>query len=531
MINYWPLLGIALVVLGFALRFNPLLVVAVAAIVTGLLRRMPFLKVLATLGHGFNENRYVTDHLHRPAGDRPARTLRAAAAGADADRRDARRDRRAAADLYLGFRQIFAALGLTSVAGHAQTVRPLVAPMAIAAAEKQHGELDEATSERVKAMSAATDNVGLFFGEDIFLAIASILLIQGVAGKLRIQLTPFQLSVWAIPTAICAFLIHGARLLLLDRRAAERRPSDQPPLALRPRRRRLRRLRDRQRARRDQPQALGQCRFLGACSRSASGLAIFLGDIGNGLLVLALVAIAGIHLLGRGIEGIDHRRAARSAFPSATATSCSCPALVIPFTAFVGTLVVQLHAAQGQRPDRSEGGHAGAARLRRDHRADRLLRLAPSAGRSPPSMKAAGSMNRSAGPRCLPQMLASLGAVFAAAGVGTTIGAMASAIIPHGQHLPRRAAVRARHGRVHDDHGQRFRRFPGDGGGDRRSDPHPPGRRQSGGDRRGRDAVGLLRDADDPDGRQLQHRPGRAARAEGSIWRDPGADPDGDPAC
>ena len=37
--NYWPLLGIALVVIGFALRFNPLLVVAVAAIVTGLLGR------------------------------------------------------------------------------------------------------------------------------------------------------------------------------------------------------------------------------------------------------------------------------------------------------------------------------------------------------------------------------------------------------------------------------------------------------------------------------------------------------------
>ena len=27
--NYWPLLGIALVVVGFALRFNPLLVVVV----------------------------------------------------------------------------------------------------------------------------------------------------------------------------------------------------------------------------------------------------------------------------------------------------------------------------------------------------------------------------------------------------------------------------------------------------------------------------------------------------------------------
>jgi uncharacterized membrane protein len=95
--------------------------------------------------------------------------------------------------------------------------------MAIAAAEKQHGKLDESTVERVKAMSAATDNVGLFFGEDIFLAIASILLIQGSLASFGIQLTPFQLSVWAIPSAICAFLIHGARLLLLDRRLGRRR--------------------------------------------------------------------------------------------------------------------------------------------------------------------------------------------------------------------------------------------------------------------------------------------------------------------
>src|SRR4051794_18346017 len=60
MIDHWPLLGIALGVVGFALRFNPLLVVAVAGVVTGLLGGMDFPKVLGTLGHGFNENRYVT---------------------------------------------------------------------------------------------------------------------------------------------------------------------------------------------------------------------------------------------------------------------------------------------------------------------------------------------------------------------------------------------------------------------------------------------------------------------------------------
>jgi uncharacterized membrane protein len=217
-IYYWPLLGIALVVIGFALRFNPLLVVFVSAVVTGLLAGMPFLKVLGAIGKGFNDNRNVTliyivlpviGLLERYGLQQQAKAL-------------IRQMRRATVGrllvVYLGFRQIFAALGLTTVAGHAQTVRPLVAPMALAAAEKEHGPLDEDTTERVKAMSAATDNVGVFFGEDIFLAVSSILLIQGALAGFGIQLTPFQLSVWAIPTAICAFVIHGARLLMFDRR-------------------------------------------------------------------------------------------------------------------------------------------------------------------------------------------------------------------------------------------------------------------------------------------------------------------------
>jgi uncharacterized membrane protein len=222
-INYWPLLGIALVVLGFALRFNPLLVVAVSAIATGLLAGMPFLMVLGTLGHAFNENRYVSilwivlpviGLLERYGLQERARALIAKMQRATVGR---------LLIVYMLLRQLLASVGLTSVMGHPQTVRPLLAPMAIAAAEKEHGELDGGTAEHVKAMAAATDNVGLFFGEDIFLAIASILLIQGALAGFGIQLTPFQLSVWAIPTAICAFLIHGTRLLLLERHLRRRR--------------------------------------------------------------------------------------------------------------------------------------------------------------------------------------------------------------------------------------------------------------------------------------------------------------------
>ena len=218
MINYWPLLGIALVVLGFALKFNPLLVVASAAIITGLLGHMTFLSLLKSLGHGFNENRYVTiiyiilpviGLLERYGLQERARALITNMRGATSG---------LLLILYLGFRQILSAFGLTSVAGQAQTVRPLVAPMAVAAAQKQAGELDEAMVDHVKAMAAATDNVGLFFGEDIFLAVASILLIQGALAGFGIALTPFELSIWAIPSAIAAFFIHGARLLLLDRK-------------------------------------------------------------------------------------------------------------------------------------------------------------------------------------------------------------------------------------------------------------------------------------------------------------------------
>ena len=176
--SYWPLLGILLVVLGFALRMNPMLVVTGSAIVTGLLGGMDLVKVISTFGKAFNDNRIIAivwivlpviGLLERyglqQQSARVIRSIKAATVGR-------------LLLLYLLVRQGTAALGLTTIAGHPQTVRPLVVPMALAAAEEQHGEVDEETTEKVKAYSAATDNVGLFFGEDIFIAIGSIVLIQ-----------------------------------------------------------------------------------------------------------------------------------------------------------------------------------------------------------------------------------------------------------------------------------------------------------------------------------------------------------------
>lgn len=213
--------GIAIIVLGFMARLNPLLVVTIAALATGIAAGLDPVAVVSAFGKAFNDNRYVSvvwivlpviGLLERYGLQQRARTLIAGLKGATVGR---------LLIIYLIVRQIAAALGLTSIAGHAQTVRPLVAPMAEAAAEAQ-GAGDAETREEVKAMAAATDNVGLFFGEDIFIAIASILLIKGTFETYGIILAPLELSVWAIPTAIAALLIHGARLMLLDRRLGAR---------------------------------------------------------------------------------------------------------------------------------------------------------------------------------------------------------------------------------------------------------------------------------------------------------------------
>lgn len=212
------LLGVLVVILGFATRRNPLLVVGVAGIATGLLAKLSPQEILAAFGDGFASSRSVTIFvitlpviglLERNGLQEQARTLIGRLGKLTTGRFLA---------LYLLLRQLTAALGLTSIGGPAQSVRPMVAPMAEGAAERRHGPLPEGVRERVRSYSASADTVGLFFGEDCFLAIGSILLITGfVNTTYHTHLEPLQLALWAIPTAVCAFLIHGFRLLRLDR--------------------------------------------------------------------------------------------------------------------------------------------------------------------------------------------------------------------------------------------------------------------------------------------------------------------------
>lgn len=216
------LLGVGVIVVGFALRLNPLFVVTVAAFTSGLLAHMSPLQVLAAFGHAFNENRYVSAaYLVLPL----VGTLERAGLREQAGRLIARLKGVSAGRLligYMAFRQLTTAIGLMPIAGQAQTIRPLVAPMAEAAAEGRARDLrldppTEATRLAIRAMAAATDNVAVFFSEDVFVAIGSVLLMVGFLTSAGIVMEPLRLSMWAIPAALAAFAIHAVRLILFDR--------------------------------------------------------------------------------------------------------------------------------------------------------------------------------------------------------------------------------------------------------------------------------------------------------------------------
>lgn len=222
------LVGILIVVAGFALRTNPLPTILVGAVATGVaaaissgvpVQDLPqaALDTLARFGAAFNDNRFfhitwlilpLIGLLERSGLQDKAKALITRSGAATAGR---------VLLSYLAVRQATSALGLTSLGGHPQMVRPLIAPMAEGAAEAQLGPIPDNARFRIRGMTAATDNIGLFFGEDIFIAIGSIVLIVGFMEQAGIHVEALHVSLWAIPTAIIAFLVHGARLLLFDR--------------------------------------------------------------------------------------------------------------------------------------------------------------------------------------------------------------------------------------------------------------------------------------------------------------------------
>jgi uncharacterized membrane protein len=156
----------------------------------------------------------------------------------------------------------------------------------------------------------------------------------------------------------------------------------------------------------------------------------FFGDVGNGVLVLALVGIAGTHLLGRGSKA-STSAADRERSSDRLGNTLFLPALIIPFVAFAGTLAFSYTPLKDSGlidPKSVTLVLLGLGVILALAVCYAWLRPPVSA----PVEEGRRLMDSIGWAAVLPQMLAALGAVFAASGVGTTIGALAGGIIPQG---------------------------------------------------------------------------------------------------
>ena len=156
----------------------------------------------------------------------------------------------------------------------------------------------------------------------------------------------------------------------------------------------------------------------------------WLGDFVNGLLVLALAAIAGFGLMGRGVPATTSE-GERLTLAHQLGNRLFLPALIIPAVALAGTLAYKYTplGAQGWiEPQRETylflclGALAALAVL--------FAWLKPPA--AAPLQEGRRLIDAIGWAAVLPQMLAALGVVFAAAGVGDVIGGAARAVIPEG---------------------------------------------------------------------------------------------------
>jgi uncharacterized membrane protein len=174
---------------------------------------------------------------------------------------------------------------------------------------------------------------------------------------------------------------------------------------------------------------LGNAAFWGLMALSLlAGSA--LGDFVNGLLVLALAGLAGFGLIGRSHPPTTGE-VERQSWSDRLGNRLFLPALIIPATALIGTLVYNYTPL----------GQLGLIEAKRETYIflclGALLALAvlyawlrpPAAAPLQEGRRLIDAIGWAA---VLPQMLAALGVLFAAAGVGDVIGGVTRSIIPEG---------------------------------------------------------------------------------------------------
>ncbi|MBR2928180.1 MAG: DUF969 family protein [Oscillospiraceae bacterium] len=211
------LLGVAIIIVGFALGLNNITVILLAALVTALAGGLGIGGLLSTLGSAFVANRSVCIFIivMLLTGTLERNGLKHAAAHIIS------RIKNSTAGLVIaayGIMRIILAAFNVGLGGAAGFVRPVVTPMAVGTVEAAGQEPHADHVEAIKGMGAGMENIAWFFGQGLFVGGSGALLVQSTLAQLGYEVSLLDLARVEIPVAIFAIAVTIIYYLWLDKK-------------------------------------------------------------------------------------------------------------------------------------------------------------------------------------------------------------------------------------------------------------------------------------------------------------------------
>ncbi|NQD99883.1 DUF969 domain-containing protein, partial [Staphylococcus xylosus] len=218
--EWLKLIGILIIILGFLFKIDTIAVILIAAVVTGIVSGLDFYSILETLGKAFVDNRLVTLFiltlpmvglierfgLKKQASNMIGKVKRVTSGRL--------------MTIYLIIREI-AGVASIRIGGHPQFVRPLINPMVQGALKTRYNlkddEVDEADIEKIKAQTSAMENYGNFFGQNLFVGAAGVLLMVGTFQSLGIKVDAIELVLASVPIALIVLVLVWLNNIRFDK--------------------------------------------------------------------------------------------------------------------------------------------------------------------------------------------------------------------------------------------------------------------------------------------------------------------------
>ena len=207
------LLGVVVVVIGFAMKMQPITIISISALVTAVCGQIPMEEFVTIIGKSFTANRtqlvaliamVLTGSLERNG-------LRIA--GAELIKNVKGLTSSMLISVWCVLSHLFIIFKIP-IGGINSYVRPILMPMTIGAIEAKGYEPTPEHVETIKALYGANQNLANFFGQCMFPTAAAVLLIQSIIVGVTVDV--MQIILVQLPVAVFAIFVNAGQAYIVN---------------------------------------------------------------------------------------------------------------------------------------------------------------------------------------------------------------------------------------------------------------------------------------------------------------------------